>query len=219
MAAYQVTLRPATKDQRTGLASKHPRQRSTPVSTPKPRCRCIATASEKKDDAEDMAKRRRTSGDNADIRGVRIGSRNPQRVSYFSSDLRPPRVRHSAPANQRFVSVAPKRRRSLSRRSVFLRNLHEQLVGIVQPINGRRGAWRSRWDLPEACFAAAQHMMLGAISTARKSPVLFDCLGLATGLGVFAGCLREIVPSSPFSTLIMTSFQGAALPLCKDSLK
>jgi len=40
-------------------------------------------------------------------------------------------------------------------------------------------------------------MTLGAISTARKSPVLFGRLCLAIGAGFFAGCSREILPSSP----------------------
>jgi hypothetical protein len=65
-------------------------------------------------------------------------------ASHFSVNLRPPRLRLSRPANQRLVSVAPNRRRSLSRRSAFLRYLHEQCVGIVQASNGRRGASRSR---------------------------------------------------------------------------
>jgi hypothetical protein len=64
--------------------------------------------------------------------------------NHFSSDLRLPLLRLSRPTNQRLVSVDPNMRRSLSRRSAVLRNLHEQFVGIVQPINGRRGAWRSR---------------------------------------------------------------------------
>ena len=65
-------------------------------------------------------------------------------ASHFSADLRPPYLRLSTPANKRFVSAAPHRRRSLSRRSAFLRNLHEQLAGIVQACNGRRGASRCR---------------------------------------------------------------------------
>jgi hypothetical protein len=63
---------------------------------------------------------------------------------HFSADLRPPRLRFSRPTNQRLASVAPNSRRSLSRRSAFLRNLHEQTVGIVQPYKGRRGASRNR---------------------------------------------------------------------------
>src|ERR1700690_4438564 len=47
-------------------------------------------------------------------------------------------------------------------------------------------------------------MTLGAISTARKSPVRFDRLGFPFRAGFFAGSLREILSSSPFSTLIMT---------------
>src|SRR5208283_3312726 len=90
--------------------------------------------------------------------------------SHFSVDLRAARLRLSRPANQRFVSVAPNRRRSLSRRSAFLRNLHAQVAGVVQASNGRRGASRSRKSLPVARIAAGQHMMLGAIETARKSP-------------------------------------------------
>src|SRR5271166_6299978 len=65
-------------------------------------------------------------------------------AGHFSVDLRPPRLRLSTPANQRFVSTAPNRRRSPSRRSAFLRNLHEQLFGIEQAASGRRGASRSR---------------------------------------------------------------------------
>ena len=49
-------------------------------------------------------------------------------------------------------------------------------------------------------FYAGQH-------SARKSPVLFGRLCLAIGAGFFAGCSREILPSSPFRTLIMTAFQ------------
>jgi hypothetical protein len=63
---------------------------------------------------------------------------------YFSADLRLPRLRLSKPVNKRFVSVAPTRRRTLLRRSAFLRNLHEQFIGIVQASKGRRGASRSR---------------------------------------------------------------------------
>jgi hypothetical protein len=47
---------------------------------------------------------------------------------------------------------------------------------------------------------------LGAISTARKSPVL-GRFSLAIGVGLFAACSREILPSSPFSILIMTAFR------------
>jgi hypothetical protein len=50
-------------------------------------------------------------------------------------------------------------------------------------------------------------MMLGAIETARKSPALFDRLGLTVGVGFFAECSREILPSNRFSTLIMTAFR------------
>jgi hypothetical protein len=50
-------------------------------------------------------------------------------------------------------------------------------------------------------------MMLGAIATARKSPALFGRLGLAIGVGLFAGCSRENLPSSPTSTLIMTALR------------
>jgi len=85
--------------------------------------------------------------------------------------------------------------------------LHEQFVGIVQASKGRRGASRSKTRLPVARFAAAQHLMLAASETARKSPPLFDLLGLAIGAGFFAGCLREVVPNSPLSTLIMTVFR------------
>jgi hypothetical protein len=63
---------------------------------------------------------------------------------HFCPDLRVPRLRLSRPANQRFVSLAPNSRRSLSRRSAFLRNLHEQFLGIVQAAKGRRGASCSR---------------------------------------------------------------------------
>jgi len=46
--------------------------------------------------------------------------------------------------------------------------------------------------------------MLGAIETARKSPLVLDRVGVKVGAVLFAGCSREIVPSSSFSTLIMT---------------
>jgi hypothetical protein len=46
--------------------------------------------------------------------------------------------------------------------------------------------------------------MLGASETARKSPPVFDRLGLAIGVGFFAGCSRGVLPNSPLSTLIMT---------------
>jgi hypothetical protein len=65
-------------------------------------------------------------------------------ASLLAVDLRTLRLRLSSPANQRFVSDAPNMRRSLSRRSAFLRYLHVQFLGIVQVANGRRGAWRSR---------------------------------------------------------------------------
>jgi hypothetical protein len=58
-----------------------------------------------------------------------------------------------------------------------------------------------------ACIAAEQHMMLGAIETARKSPAVFDRLGLAIGVGFFAECSREILRSSCFSTLIVAAFR------------
>jgi hypothetical protein len=48
-----------------------------------------------------------------------------------------------------------------------LRNLHEQFAGIVQASKGRWGASRSKTRLPIACFAAAQHLMLGAREAAR----------------------------------------------------
>jgi hypothetical protein len=142
-------------------------------------------------------------------RGTRapLSSKPSNRASHFAVDLRPPRLRLSGPANQRFVSVAPSRRRSLSRRSASLRNLHEQFVGIVQASKGRRGASRSKTRLPVACFAAAQHLMLGASETARKSPPVFDRLGVAIGVDFFAGCSRGVLPNSPLSTLIMTVFR------------
>ena len=112
-------------------------------------------------------------------------------------------LRISGPANHRFVSVSPSRRRSLSRRSASLRNLHEQFVGIVQACKGRRGASRSKTRLPVACLAAAQHLMLGASETARKSPPVFDRLAIAIGVAFFAGCSRRFSPNSPLSTLIM----------------
>jgi len=65
-------------------------------------------------------------------------------ATHFCVDLRAPRLRLSRPANQRFVSLAPNKRRSLLRRSAFLRNLHEQFFGIVQAAKGRRGASCSR---------------------------------------------------------------------------
>jgi hypothetical protein len=49
--------------------------------------------------------------------------------------------------------------------------------------------------------------MHGAIETARKSPGLPGRLGLATGVGFFAGCSREILLSNPSSTLIMMAFR------------
>jgi hypothetical protein len=128
----------------------------------------------------------------------------PNSASQLSIDLRP-RLRLSTPANQRFDSVAPNRRRSLSRRSAFLRNLHEHFAGIVQAGSGRRGASRSRKGLPVARIAAAQRVLLGAISTVRKSPVLLGRFSLAIGLGLSAGCSREILPSSPFSSSITTA--------------
>jgi hypothetical protein len=85
--------------------------------------------------------------------------------------------------------------------------LHEQFVGIVQASKGRRGASPSKTRLPVACFAAAQHLMLGASETARKSPPLFDRLGLAIGVGFFAGYSRGVLPNSPLSNLIMTVFR------------
>ena len=119
-------------------------------------------------------------------------------------DLRTLRLRLSSPANQRFVSDAPNRRRSLSRRSAFLRYLHEQCFGIVQAAKGRRGASRSRYVLSVARIAAEQHMMLGAIETARKSPPVFDRLGPGVDVVFFAGCSGEILLRNSFSTLIMT---------------
>lgn len=74
----------------------------------------------------------------------RSRAKKPVFGSHFRVDLRLPGVRLSRPANQRFVSVAPNMRRSLLRRSVFLRNLHEQFLGIVQAAKGRRGASRSK---------------------------------------------------------------------------
>src|ERR1035441_5623459 len=60
----------------------------------------------------------------------------PDRASQFFVDLRPPRLRRSEPANQRLVSVSPSRRRSHSRRSACLRNLHEKFDDIVQFTQG-----------------------------------------------------------------------------------
>ena len=122
----------------------------------------------------------------------------------FAFALRPPRLRLSGPANQRFVSMSPSRRRSLSRRSASLRNLHEQSVGIVHAAKGRRGASRSKTRLPVACVAAAQHKRLGATETARKSPPVFDRLVTAIGVGFFAGRSRGVLPNSSVNTLIMT---------------
>jgi hypothetical protein len=85
--------------------------------------------------------------------------------------------------------------------------LHEQFVGIVQASKGRRGASRSKTRLPVACLAAAQHLMLGASETARKSPPMFDRLGLAMGMGISAGCSRGVLPNSSLSNLIMTVFR------------
>jgi hypothetical protein len=58
-----------------------------------------------------------------------------------------------------------------------------------------------------ACIAAEQHMMLGAIDTARKSPPVFDRVGLGIDVVFFAGRSGEILPSSSLSTLIMTAFR------------
>jgi hypothetical protein len=49
--------------------------------------------------------------------------------------------------------------------------------------------------------------MLGSISTARKSPLLFGRFGLAIDPGFFAGCSGEILPSSSLSISIMTAFR------------
>jgi hypothetical protein len=138
-------------------------------------------------------------------------------VDQGSADLRPALLRLSTPANQRFVSVAPNRRRSLSRRSAFLRNLHAQLVGIVQPTNGRRGASRDRKSLPVTWVAAVQQMRLGAISTARKLPVLFSRLGPWIAVGLLPGRSRENLPSNPFKTLIMTASPCSTSQRAKDS--
>jgi hypothetical protein len=81
--------------------------------------------------------------------------------------------------------------------------LHEQFVGIVQISKGRRGASHSKTRLPVACFAAAQHLMLGASETARKSPPAFDRLGIAVGVSFFTGCWLGVSPNSPLTTLIM----------------
>lgn len=126
-------------------------------------------------------------------------------AAHVSADRRPSILRLSIPPNQRPVSVAPNRRRSLSRRSAFLKYRHEQLVGAVQPISGRRGAARRRYDLPMACFAAIQHIAPGAISTARKSPLLFGRLELAIRFDGFAGRWPELLPNSAFRKAIMTS--------------
>jgi hypothetical protein len=124
-------------------------------------------------------------------------------ASHFAVALRPPRLRLSGPANQRFVSISPSRRRSLSRRSAFLRNLHEHSIGMVHASKGRRGAARSKTRLPEARVAAAQHKMLGAIETARKSPPVFGCLVIAIGVCFFAVQSRGVLPNSSFNSLIM----------------
>jgi hypothetical protein len=133
---------------------------------------------------------------------VRYTSANS--ASHFCVDLRVPRLRLSRPANQRFVSLAPNRRRSLSRRSAFLRNLHEQFFGIVQAAKGRRGASCSRKILPVARIAAVQHKMLGAIETARKSPPVVGRPGFGIDAGFLAGRSLAILPNSSFSILIMT---------------
>jgi hypothetical protein len=85
--------------------------------------------------------------------------------------------------------------------------LHEQFVGIVQDSNGRRGASRNKYGLPAACIAAAQHMMLGAIETERKSMAAFTRLRIAIGVGFFAARSREILSSSLPNTLIMATFR------------
>ena len=152
------------------------------------------------------SKRRRRKGRPERGTSAPLSSKPSNRASHIAVDLRPPRLRLSGPANQRFATVAPSRRRSLSRRSASLRNLHEQFVGIVHASKGRRGASRSKTRLPVACFAAAQHPMRGASETARKSPPVFDRSGLAIGVGFLAGCSRGVLPNSPLSTLIMTLF-------------
>ena len=120
------------------------------------------------------------------------------------ADLRPPRVRLSRPANQRFVSMSPSRRRSPSRRSGSFRNLHEQSDAIVHPAKGRRGASCSKTRLPLACVAAAQHKRLGAIEIARKSPPVFGRFTAARGIDFFAGHSRGVLPNISANTLIMT---------------
>jgi hypothetical protein len=50
-------------------------------------------------------------------------------------------------------------------------------------------------------------MMLGAIETARKSPPVFDRLGLGIVAVFFAVRSGEILLSSSLSTLIMTAFR------------
>jgi hypothetical protein len=50
-------------------------------------------------------------------------------------------------------------------------------------------------------------MMLGEISTARKSPLPFGRLSAAVGVSLVAGRSREILPSNPFSISIMTAFR------------
>lgn len=74
-------------------------------------------------------------------------SRSPQLIgdpSQFFADLRLRRARRSAPPNQRLDSTSPNRRRSPSRRSACLRNLHEQVAGIAQSAKGSCGASRNK---------------------------------------------------------------------------
>jgi hypothetical protein len=97
--------------------------------------------------------------------------------------------------------------------------LHEQFVGIVQASKGRRGASRSNTRLPVPCFAAAQHLMLGASETARKSPPVFDRLAIAIGVGFFTGCSRGFSPNRPLSTLIMTVNNLLNFPSAANSLR
>jgi len=84
--------------------------------------------------------------------------------------------------------------------------LHEQSAGIVQASKGRRGASHSKTRLPVALFAAAQHLLLGASETARKSPPMFGRMDLAIGAGFFPGGSRGVLPNNSLSTLIMMVF-------------
>src|ERR1700743_4005251 len=125
------------------------------------------------------------------------------RAIHLSATLRPSYLRLSTPVNQRLVP-APSKRRSPSRRSLLLRNTHEQDVGIVQPSRGMLGALRSRYRLPATCLEASHQSTLGEISTARNSDSMLGRLR-AAGFKPLASGLRLSLPSRFSSTFIMTT--------------